>query len=190
MTPSADHPRCTILIHFSNSQVSIEQALSPCFFAAPGTPSSFFPSGYEGMARQGALPSSVQDPHLLAEMRKRLPARHPNMFNARAHLRPSSSASPTVVNGTAAPGRAFRAPSRSGFPDPRLPRAPTGFAVISDGLSGKKLRASLNGCTVSQLLAGGSYWPPGGAPAPPECVGGAFVSRPRAPHPAPSSDAS
>ena len=77
-----------------------------------------------------------------------------------------------------------------GFPDPRLPRVPTGFAVISDGLSGKKLRASLNGCTVSQLLAGGPYWPPGGAPAPPECVGGAFVSRPRAPHPAPSSDAS
>jgi hypothetical protein len=32
------------------------------------------------MARQGALPSSVQDPHLLAEMRKRLPARHPNIF--------------------------------------------------------------------------------------------------------------
>jgi len=77
-----------------------------------------------------------------------------------------------------------------GFPDPRLPRVPTGFAVISGGLSGKKLRASLNGCTVSQLLAGGPYWPPGGAPAPPECVGGAFVSRPRAPHPAPSSDAS
>ena len=35
-------------------------------------------------------------------------------LNARAHLRPSSSASPTVVNGMPAPGRAFRAPSRSG----------------------------------------------------------------------------
>ena len=30
-------------------------------------------------------------------------------LNARAHLRPSSSASPTVVNGMPAPGRAFRA---------------------------------------------------------------------------------
>ena len=37
-------------------------------------------------------------------------------LNARAHLRPSSSASPTVVNGMPAPGRAFRAPSRSDFP--------------------------------------------------------------------------
>ena len=58
-------------------------APSPVFFVeAPGRPvfsSSLFPSGCEGMARQGALPSSVQDPHLLAEMRKRLPARHPNI---------------------------------------------------------------------------------------------------------------
>jgi len=72
-----------LLIHFSNSQVSIEQAPSPVFFVeAPGRPvfpSSRSPSGYEGMARQGALPSSVQYPHLLAEMRKRLPARHPNI---------------------------------------------------------------------------------------------------------------
>ena len=86
------------------------QAPSPVFFIeAPGRPVFLLPSGCEGMARQGALPSSVQDPHLLAEMRKRLPARHPNMFNVRAHLRPSSSASPTVVNGMPAPGRAFRA---------------------------------------------------------------------------------
>src|SRR4029079_9886129 len=84
MTPSADHPRCTILIHFSNSQVSIEQAPSPVFFVeAPGRPvfsSSLFPSGRERMARQGAQTLSVKDPHLLAEMRKRLPARHPNIF--------------------------------------------------------------------------------------------------------------
>ena len=117
-------------------------------------------------------------------------------LNARAHLRPSSSASPSVVNGMPAPGRAFRAalsgpPSRSGVSRSEVAFAsPPGLPSLSDGLSGKKLRASLNGCTVSQLLAGGSYWPPGGAPAPPECVGGAFVSRPRAPHPAPSSDAS
>src|SRR6185369_4205388 len=44
MTPSADHPRCTILIHFSNSQVSIEQAPSPVFFVeAPGRPVFLFP---------------------------------------------------------------------------------------------------------------------------------------------------
>ena len=51
-------------------------------------------------------------------------------LNARAHLRPSSSASPTVVNGMPAPGRAFRTAVLTGFPDPRLPRAPTGIAVI------------------------------------------------------------
>ena len=37
--------------------------------------------------------------------------------------------------------------------------------------------------SVSQLLAGGSYWPPGGAPAPPGCV--LCGARPRAPHPTP-----
>jgi hypothetical protein len=37
--------------------------------------------------------------------------------------------------------------------------------------------------SVSQLLAGGPYWPPGGAPAPPGCV--PCEARPRAPHPAP-----
>src|SRR5262249_29409113 len=76
-----------------------------------------------------------------------------------------TSASPTVVNGMAAPGRAFE-----------------GAPLL--------LLARTTRRSVSQLLAGGSYWPPGGAPAPPGCLGGAFVSRPRAPHPAPSSDAS
>jgi hypothetical protein len=42
--------------------------------------------------------------------------------------------------------------------------------------------------SVSQLLAGGPYWPPGGAPAPPGCV--LCEARPRAPHPAPPPDAS
>ena len=37
--------------------------------------------------------------------------------------------------------------------------------------------------SVSQLLAGGPYWPPGGAPAPPGCV--PCEARPRAPHPIP-----
>ena len=169
------------------------RAPSPVFFIeAPGRPVFLLPSGYEGMARQGALPSSVQYPHLLAEMRKRLPARHPNIFEMPGlicgRLLPFR---PHVVNGIACagprfPGTVLIGVSRSGLPF----ASPSGLPSLSDGLSGKKLRASLNGCTVSQLLAGGSYWPPGGAPAPPECLGGAFVSRPRAPHPAPSSDAS
>ena len=37
--------------------------------------------------------------------------------------------------------------------------------------------------SVSQLLAGVPYWPPGGAPAPPGCV--LCEARPRAPHPTP-----
>ena len=76
---SASHLRrkAASLVNFRRADSA--NAPPPCFFAAPGTPSSFLPSGYEGMARQGALPSSVQDPHLLAEMRKRLPARHPNI---------------------------------------------------------------------------------------------------------------
>jgi hypothetical protein len=35
----------------------------------------------------------------------------------------------------------------------------------------------------AKLLAGGSYWPPGGAPAPPGCV--LCEARPQAPHPIP-----
>ena len=68
---------------FNKAHKTIRQAQAPSpvfFIEAPGRPVFLLPSGYEGMARQGALPSSVQDPHLLAEMRKRLPARHPNIF--------------------------------------------------------------------------------------------------------------
>jgi len=188
---SASHLRrkAASLVNFRRADSA--NAPPPCFFAAPGTPSSFFPSGYEGMARQGALPSSVQYPHLLAEMRKRLPARHPNIsqcpgsfaavFFRFAHSRKRNACAGPRFPGTVPIG---------GFPIRGYREPPPGLPSLSDSLSGKKLRASLNGCTVSQLLAGGSYWPPGGAPAPPECVGGAFVSRPRAPHPAPSSDAS
>jgi hypothetical protein len=47
-------------IHFSNSQFFRRRAPSPVFFIeAPGRPVfpwSLCPSGYEGMARQGALP--------------------------------------------------------------------------------------------------------------------------------------
>ena len=54
MTPSADHPRCTILIHFSNSQVSIEQAPSPVFFIeAPGRPVFFSPPDTRGWRARG-----------------------------------------------------------------------------------------------------------------------------------------
>src|SRR4249920_3603367 len=188
------HSLRQLLIHFSN-----RQAPSPVFFIeAPGRPVFLFPrirgipSGCEGMARQGALPSSVQDPHLLAEMRKRLPARHPNISQcpgsfAAVFFRFAHSRKRNACAGPRFPGRRLD----RGVPPIRGCREPPpGLPSLSDGLSGKKLRASLNGRTVSQLLAGGSYWPPGGAPAPPECVGGAFVSRPRAPHPAPSSDAS
>src|SRR5262249_9064950 len=38
--------------------------------------------------------------------------------------------------------------------------------------------------SVSQLLAGGPYWPPGGAPAPPGCVL-CGKARAQAPHPIP-----
>ena len=45
--------------------------------------------------------------------------------------------------------------------------------------SPEKPRARLNGRTVSQLLAGSPYWPPGGAPTPPGCA--ACWPRPQAP---------
>jgi len=68
-------------IHFSNSPgMSIGQSSAALFLCGAGCAVSL-PSGCEGMARQGALPSSVQCPHLLAKMRKRLPARHPNSFS-------------------------------------------------------------------------------------------------------------
>ena len=51
------------------------RAIARILCRGPGQARLPLPSGCEGMARQGALPSSVQDPHLLAEMRKRLPAR-------------------------------------------------------------------------------------------------------------------
>ena len=43
---------------------------------------------------------------------------------------------------------------------------------------------------VSQLLAGGPVLATGRSPGAARVLGGAFISRPRAPHPAPSSDAS
>ena len=114
---------------------SRRQTPSPVFFVeAPGRPvfpSSLVPSGYEGMARQGALPSSVQDPHLLAEMRKRLPARHPNISQcpgsfAAVFFRFAHSRKRNACAGPRFPGRRLD----RGFPDPRLPRAPTGIAAI------------------------------------------------------------
>ena len=104
----------------------------------------------------------------------------PGLICGRLH-----SASPTVVSGIAAPGRAFRFRAL-GLSFLLSFAGPLWVAVERQVLATSCGRYS----AVSQLLAGGSYWPPGGAPAPPECLGGAFVSRPRAPHPAPSSDAS
>jgi len=108
---------------------SRRQTPSPVFFVeAPGRPvfsSSLFPSGCEGMARQGALPSSVQDPHLLAEMRKRLPARHPNISQcpgsfAAVFFRFALSRKRNACAGPRFPGRRLD----RGFPDPRLPSRP------------------------------------------------------------------
>src|SRR4026209_1557266 len=76
--------------------------------AGPSCLHLLVPSECEGMARQGALPSSVYDPHLLAEMRKAPRGAPPEQPYVRAHLRASSSASPNVGSGTAAPGRALR----------------------------------------------------------------------------------
>ena len=193
-----------ILIHLSNSPAKKRraglarfapgQAPSPVFFIeAPGRP--VFPSPLrmrgDGAPGGAAVVGSISaSPCGDAEAPPGAPPEHlsmPGLICGRLlPLRPH------VVNGTAAPGRAFRvAVLIGGFPIRGCrSRRPSWVAVDCLMASPARLRASLNGCTVSQLLAGGSYWPPGGAPAPPECLGGAFVSRPRAPHPAPSSDAS
>ena len=113
---------------FNKAHKTIRQAQAPSpvfFIEAPGRPVFLLPSGYEGMARQGALPSSVQDPHLLAEMRKRLPARHPNISQcpgsfAAVFFRFAHSRKRNACAGPRFPGRRLD----RGFPDPRLPSRP------------------------------------------------------------------
>ena len=166
------------------------RAIARIFCEAPGRPVFFSPPDTRGWRARGRC-------------RRR--------FNIRISLRRCGSASRRATRTSLCPGsfaavffRFVQCRKRNSCAGPRFPgpvliggsrseaavRVLTGFAAISDGLSGKNRGQASNGRTVSQLLAGGSYWPPGGAPAPPECLGGAFVSRPRAPHPAPSSDAS
>jgi len=169
------------------------QAPSPVFFVeAPGRPVFLSPPDTRGWRARGRcrrrfkIRISLRKCGSASRRATRTSLKCPGSFAA-VFFRFAHSRKRNACAGPRFPGRR---PDR-GFPPIRGCREPPpGLPSLSDGLSGKKLRASLNGCTVSQLLAGGSYWPPGGAPAPPECVGGAFVSRPRAPHPAPSSDAS
>ena len=123
------------------------RAIARILYRGPGQARLLLPSGCEGMARQGALPSSVQDPHLLAEMRKRLPARHPNIFEMPGlicgRLLPLR---PQVVNGMPAPGRAFRAAVLiGGFPRSEVafaspPGLPSFLAASPARRSGKPQR--------------------------------------------------
>jgi len=169
------------------------QAPSPVFFVeAPGRPVFLSPPDTRGWRARGRcrrrfkIRISLRKCGSASRRATRTSLKCPGSFAA-VFFRFAHSRKRNACAGPRFPGRR---PDR-GFPPIRGCREyPPGLPSLSDGLSGKKLRASLNGRTVSQLLAGGPYWPPGGAPAPPECVGGAFVSRPRAPHPAPSSDAS
>ena len=89
-----------------------------------------------------------------------------HLLDARAHLRSSSSASPTVVNGIPAPGRAFRFRACRACRSV-LPSAGPLWVAVERQMAFRQTAGRLT--SVSQLLAGGSYWPPGGAPAPPEC---------------------
>ena len=57
------------------------QAPSPVFFIeAPGRPVFLPPPDARGWRARGRCRRRFKYPHLLAEMRKRLPARHPNIF--------------------------------------------------------------------------------------------------------------
>jgi hypothetical protein len=146
-------------------QFSKSQAPSPVFFGeAPGRPvsvPSFLPrANARGMARQVAQPLFFQCPCSLSK--------------TRGASRRAITASSLLRRAALFVDRLSCSP---GFP--RL-AAVTGAWLTKPRDSRRP--------SVSQLLAGGSYWPPGGAPAPPGCV--LCEARPRAPHPAPPSDAS
>ncbi len=109
------------------------QAPSPVFFIeAPGRPVFFLPSGSRGWrARWRAVVGSrIRLSSRTCGSASRRATR--TAFNARARGR-LAYASPTVINGIAAPGRAFRAPSDRGSPIRGCRRAFTGIAVTSDG---------------------------------------------------------
>ena len=106
----------------------------PVFFAERPGYAVFFssPSGHEGMARQVALPSSVKV--------SALPLRECGSASRRATRTgslllglicgPSSSASPSVVNGISAPGRAFRFGAAQALPVVPAVRMATLWAAI------------------------------------------------------------
>ena len=128
-----------------------------------------------------------------------MPARVKNMRHhpyclARPRVGPSSRCLPSKMRGMARQGAQplflyARIPSRKygaplGAPPGQACARPGLFAAFSL-LRRAALFVAVRNVTasVSQLLAGGPYWPPGGAPAPPGCV--LCEARPRAPHPAP-----
>ena len=157
------------------------RAPSPVFFARPRAgPSSFLPSGYEGDGAPGGAAVVGSISASPSKMRKRLPARRPN------------SLMPGLICGRLLPFALSRNGSAPGrFPFGGLPvvpavrMAPCGPPFTSGfPASGK---APLPSASSWQAAHIGHQAEPRRRP---ECLGGAFVSRPRAPHPAPSSDAS
>ena len=159
------------------------------FFAAPGRPVFFLPLRMRGDGAPGgaAVVGSISaSPCGDAEAPPGAPPEHlqcPGSF-AVVFFRFAHSRKRNCCAGPRFPCRVLIRVSRSRLPVAHRDRRHFWWPRR------QKLRQASAVRIVSQLLAGGSYWPPGGAPAPPECLGGAFVSRPRAPHPAPSSDAS
>jgi hypothetical protein len=123
--------------------------------------------------------------------------RHHPYCLARAPGRPVFPLSPLKDEGDGAPGGATIVRCMPASPlgnTGRLPaRHPDKLAHVRIYLRASSLRrrAALfvaaretrEGPPSAKLLAGGSYWPPGGAPAPPGCV--PCGARPRAPHPIP-----
>ena len=127
-----------------------------------------------------------------------MPARVKNMRHhpyclARHRVGPSSRCLPSNDEGDGAPrGAAIVIVCPQSLSEPRgaARRAirtglrTSGFICgVFPPAPGRAFRGRPWTASVSQLLAGGPYWPPGGAPAPPGCV--LCEARPRAPHPAP-----
>jgi hypothetical protein len=113
-------------------------AITRILYRGPGQarlPFVSVPLRMRGDGAPGGAAVVRQCPHLLAKMRKRLPARHPDRFSlsglicGRLH-----SASPTVVNGTCCaglrfPGRRLRAGRNGHTPQP----APGWRLVVAAG---------------------------------------------------------
>jgi hypothetical protein len=163
----AAHKIRLLLIHFSNSQ-----APSPVFFAAPGTPSPFsLPSKYEGGWRGRC--HDLEYPHSLSRVRSA------SRRATQTSLRSLGVFADVLLT---APGRAFRGPLvKAAQPLPGLPPfLAASPAAPADGRNGLRQPAPGRRPVVAT----------GRSPGAARVLGGAFISRPRAPHPAPSSDAS